>query len=324
MVKMFFLFIIMTANAFAIDSCENLIDLRMILEKRLGTNNEELTQLPQNNVVKIAVIDSGINISIKDLRSRIDYNKDLGIGFGYNFVDNSKLPFDADYGHGSNVAGIILAINPNAKIIPIKYWNKDASDAKNAENFEKAIEKAIELKVDIINISAGGSDPSNSELSILKKARDHGILIVAAAGNNGENLTGKNHFYPASYNLDNIISVMNNNDDGIKHPTSNFGSFIDISTIGTLVQSFSMGSNCNQRLTGTSQATPIISGIASLMLSFSKDISPSQIKSIIIKSANKSIKLKGLNKANGSLNVGKTLSATYHIFKQKTIRLSEN
>lgn len=321
MVKSIFLFIALISNAFAWDSCNNLADLRKIMLARLNHQESDVNFLPNKKEIKIAIIDTGVNISIPDLRNRIYYpDKD---GFGYDFVKNTNKPLDDSSGHGSNVAGLILSINPNAKIIPIKYYDEKASDEQNAENFEKSIKKAIDLNVDIINISGGGQDSSRSELSAIKKAQDKGIIIVSAAGNDGLLLNSKNHYYPASYGLDNIITVMNNDDFGFKNDSSNFGSIIDISTIGTQVKSFSKSNNCNHSLTGTSQATPIVTGVISLMLGYNPNLKGTEIRSLLIKSATKSLRLDGLNRANGFLNIKQTLVNTYNYTSGFTFRISK-
>lgn len=322
MVKSFFLFIALINNSFAWDSCNNLDDLRKITLTRLNHNESDLNFLPNKKEIKIAIIDTGVNINIPDIKKRIYFpGKD---GFGYDFVKNTNKPIDdSTSSHGSNVAGLILSINPNAQIIPIKYYDEQASDEKNAKNFENAIKQAIELNVDIINISGGGPESSRSELSAIKKAQDKGIIIVSAAGNDGIRLNSNTHYYPASYGLDNIITVMNNDDFGFKNNSSNFGSIIDISTIGTRVQSFSSNGNCNKALTGTSQATPIVTGVISLMLGYNPNLKGNEIRALLINSATKSLRLSGLNRANGFLNIKQTLVNTYNYTSGFTLRLAK-
>lgn len=320
MVKWFFLFILTITNAFAFE-CKSINDIQSALLPRLNTTNNIIQMLPKNNEIKIAIIDTGLNVGIKELRNHVDFNEKT-IGFGYNVAENSFLPFDSDYGHGSNVAGIILAINPNAKIIPIKFYNKKASDETNTLNFIKALKKAIELKVNIINISGGGAEPFPAEKELIKEAEQKGIFVISAAGNEGQNLSNQ-PYYPASYKLSNIFTVMNNDDHNKKHSSSNFGSIVDISTIGTQVFSFSTNKDCSKALTGTSQATPIVSGLISLMLSYNNNLSFNEVRSLLINNSNKLPTMKGVNKANGTLNITKTLTATFEYTAKIPLILSQ-
>lgn len=154
---------------------------------------------------------------------------DDGNGFvddvhGWNFIDSNNDIRDFN-GHGTHIAGSIKKTiyreNPYApfKMMALKYFStSDECDHKKA--FIHAIEYAINAGVDIINISGGGNSYDRREFDLLEKARARGILVVAAAGNKkSENAYGE--FFPAAYQLSNVISVVATTDSGEMLATSN-------------------------------------------------------------------------------------------------------
>ena len=269
--------------------------------------------------VKIAIIDTGIDYSNINLRnSLISLNEKGNVipGSSNNFgVDDSHKsnkryqPID-DHGHGTHIAGIIHEINPSAKLLPIKYYNLEATEEENLKATVRAIYTAIKAKVDIINYSSGGEGYSQDEYDALKVAKEKGILVVAAAGNFGKNIDiGSNAYYPASYNLNNIISVMNLDKANNVHPTSNYGKEnADLASFGTDVTSF-LPSGKIGSLSGTSQATAIISAYASLMISSSnKEVKYTTIKNYLLSSTRKLRSLRGKCKTEATFDSGKFIN----------------
>lgn len=149
---------------------------------------------------------------------------------GYDFFKNSRKITDTQ-GHGTHVTSLITLDNPvKFKIIPLRFT--DGSDGTNVlkdmQNFNKALEMAIDLDVDIINISYTHKLFRHSELELLKKAQAKGILVITAAGNEGKNqdeIADINlKSYPCNYELDNVICVGNWDSQENKIDTSsNFG-----------------------------------------------------------------------------------------------------
>lgn len=189
---------------------------------------------------------------------------------GWNFVDNNANLQDEN-GHGTHISGIIAAkeidgirgIAHNAKIMVLKYYSPDITGQQNLNNTIAAIEYATQMGAHIINYSAGGSVPSELEKLAIQKAADKNILFVAAAGNNAENSDIK-PFYPADYNLPNILSVTAVNRSKSILPSSNFGGkTIDLAAPGHNIYS-TLPKNRYGFLTGTSQATAFASGLAAL------------------------------------------------------------
>ena len=138
--------------------------------------------------IKIAVIDTGVDHLHPDLFGFGPGGKIVG---GYNFVDESKMPVDPN-GHGTEVSGIIASdgqlsgIAPKATIFAYKV----SDDGKNVSSdlIIKAINKAIEDDVDIINISLGVNKTNSKIDDAVSKATRNGIVVVVAAGNDGPGL----------------------------------------------------------------------------------------------------------------------------------------
>ena len=135
--------------------------------------------------VKIAVIDTGVDFNHPDLLGWGPEGKVVG---GYNFIQDGELPMDNN-GHGTQVAGVLAAdgqikgIAPKAKILAYKV--SENGDDVSSDLIIKAIEKAIEDKADIINISLGVNKTNSQIDSAVTKALEKGIFVVTAAGNDG-------------------------------------------------------------------------------------------------------------------------------------------
>lgn len=232
---------------------------------------EKYEYLPQFKKVEhkkeilVAVIDSGVNFLDPILSNAIpeQYKQDIK---KLNF--SNGVDFDAN-GHGTHVAGIILGVMPDAKILPLKSL---VNGRKSLDATIKALKYAVEQNVDIINYSAGGLEFNQEEYNILKKAQKKGILVIAAAGNESSNIDDeKTTFYPASYKLDNIIAIGNSKTNWFKEsngfekePSSNYGrKNVDFFLKGKNVKSLSTNvDKCGlEYLTGTSMSTPVFTGI---------------------------------------------------------------
>ena len=138
--------------------------------------------------IKIAVIDTGVDFNHPDLFGWGPDGKVIG---GYNFIEENQLPMDTN-GHGTKVAGIIaadgntLGVAHKAKILAYKV--SEDGEGVSSELIRKAIEKAIEDKADIINISLGVNKTNSKIDSAVNHAWNNGIVVVTAAGNDGPEL----------------------------------------------------------------------------------------------------------------------------------------
>ena len=138
--------------------------------------------------IKIAIIDTGIDFNHPDL---LGWGPDGKVIGGYNFIQKGQPPLDTN-GHGTQVAGVIVAdgeaigVAPKAKIFAYKV--SEDGEGVSTELIVKAIEKAIEDKVDIINISLGVNKTNTQIDRAVDNALEKGIFVVVAAGNDGPGL----------------------------------------------------------------------------------------------------------------------------------------
>ncbi|MSV26846.1 MAG: peptidase S8 [Nitrosarchaeum sp.] len=152
----------------------------------------------EGNGIKIAVIDTGVDFNHPDL---LGWGSDGKVVGGYNFIQEGKPPLDTN-GHGTQVAGVIAAdgqlkgISPKAKILAYKV--SENGEGVSSDLIIKAIDKAIEDDVDIINISLGLNKTNTNIENAVNRAVAKKIFVVTAAGNDGPTLQtigspGKNH-----------------------------------------------------------------------------------------------------------------------------------
>jgi thermitase len=246
--------------------------------------------------IRVAVVDTGIDATHPDLKDNICKKKGSD-EFGFDFVTNKKNPVDS-HGHGSHVAGIIGAtakagagaagVAPNICIMAVRYYSDTATGAQNLSNTVKAINYAIDNGANIINYSGGGAEFSAAELKAIERAESKGIIFVAAAGNEYQNTDESgNSYYPAAYGLTNIIAVAATNIRNQLLPSSNWGKkHVHVAAPGENIFS-TLPKGRYGYLTGTSQATAFVSGLAALILSENPSLKPAEVRDIIMKSATK-------------------------------------
>jgi subtilisin family serine protease len=272
--------------------------------------NEAWKKFHKRKEIVVAVIDTGIDPQHPFL------NKNLFVpggamtstNYGMDFSKGASVkttPMD-EHGHGTHVSGIIKSISPEVKILALKYYNPKASGTDNLNSTIDALRYAVEQNVDVINYSGGGPEPALDEMKILKEAERKGILVVAAAGNEESDIDNKkNAYYPASYGLTNIITVTAYDQSIMTLPSSNYGKqSVHISAPGYRIKS-SMPFGRSGYLTGTSQATAFVSGVAAMLKSQFPNLPMQKIKDAIIESAKKEKTLEGKCLANGRLDASR-------------------
>lgn len=270
--------------------------------------------------IVVAVIDTGIDPSHPFLKKNLHSLKGKAStkNYGIDFSKGRKhqlRPMD-DHGHGTHIAGIVKQVYPGVKILPLKYYNKNATGRDNLKSTIKALRYAVDMNVDIINYSGGGPEPAREELKILREAERKGILVVAAAGNEESNIDIKsNKFFPASYGLKNIISVTAHNKYLKTLPSSNFGrKTVDISAPGHRIKS-ALPFGRAGFLTGTSQATAFVTGVAAMIKAQFPKITAKQLKAIIKQSAKKEVTLLTKCSTGGRLDATKAQTIAAKLFK---------
>ncbi len=210
--------------------------------------------------IKVAILDTGCDTTHPDLQERI-------IG-GYNFTDddNSNPDIYSDYnGHGTHVAGTIGAVEnsigvagaaPEVSLLIVKVLNGQGSG--QYDWIANGIYYAIEQNVDIISMSLGGPDDVQALHDAVKRAVDNQILVVCAAGNEGDGRdTTEELGYPAAYNE--VISVGSVDFTRNSSEFSNSNREVDLAAPGENILSTYMGGQY-ARLSGTSMAAPHVTG----------------------------------------------------------------
>ncbi|MDD4974415.1 MAG: S8 family serine peptidase [Bacteriovorax sp.] len=219
-----------------------------------------------SHAVRIAIIDTGVDYTHPDLKGNVDSEH------GFNFVNNTKDAMD-DHGHGTHCAGTIGAIHDNkvgvagvmaeVTIIPIKFL--DSTGSGSLESAVKAIDYATELNVDLMSNSWGGGGRSEALFEAIKRASDKGIIFTAAAGNSTSN-NDTTPSYPASYESPNVISVAALTAQNDLAYFSSYGrNSVHIAAPGHNILSTVKGGGY-EIMSGTSMATPHVSGVLGLLL----------------------------------------------------------
>jgi major intracellular serine protease len=235
----------------------------------------------------VAVIDSGIEIQHPSLKDNI-------IG-GYNFTDDDNGDPEEynDYnGHGTHVSGIIAAkdikegivgVAPKAKLLVLK--TVDSNGTGSVDNLTKAIKYATNWigptgeKVSVINISLGTSIDSEELRKAVKNARLKGIVLVAAAGNEGD---GKKETVEMSYPgfYEEVIQVGSVSKKNTPSRFSNTNVNIDFVAPGENIVSTHLNGSFVE-LTGTSMAAPFVSGAAALIIKIINNVKPEIIPFLV-------------------------------------------
>ena len=249
-----------------------------------------------SSAVTVAVIDTGVDYTHPDIAPNYAGGDD------FVFLDGD--PMD-DHGHGTHVAGTIAAaldnltgnpaeaegvtgVAPNARIRAYKVCRSDGTCDDFA--IQQAIARAVADGANVINMSLGESEYSQSLNDAVQDAWHAGVVIVAGAGNDGTTTP----FYPAAF--DNVVSVAAFDEDHRRPSFSNYGTWVDISAPGNAILSTypmaACGSSttpgdtgCYALNTGTSMATPHVAGAAALIWSRSDVTSNSQVVDILLNSA---------------------------------------
>lgn len=284
--------------------------------------------------VVVAVIDTGINYNHPDLKDNVWTNEaeangkpgidDDNNGYvddihGYNFSDGAVNPGDPldDHGHGSHCSGTIgakgddgkgiVGVAWNVRIMGVKFLSKEGSGS--LEGALKAIDYATKMGAKIMSNSWGGGGFSQTLLDAIKRSHDAGAVFVAAAGNESNN-NDSNPSYPASYDVPNIISVAAVDNKGAIAGFSNYGrSKVHVGAPGVNIYSSVLDAKYDS-WSGTSMATPHVSGVVALLASHEPNLSNVEIKNRIITTTSPLSGLRGKVRSGGMVNAYAALTNT--------------
>lgn len=234
------------------------LDLETFMD--LGSSH----QLATGRGVRIAVLDTGFDedhplldpVMIEGI-DVVDSHRNVGDWMNAIDDDGDGL-VDEAHGHGTYVAGVIAQVAPGATIIPIRVLEADG--VGTIYSVIDGIDEAIARDADIINISFGTSVDSPALKAAVKRAQEEGIVVIAAAGNNGS----KDKQYPAAYGHVIAVSAYDPNNAGLAN-FGNYGDWIDVSAPGVDIRSSRPGGSMGV-WSGSSLAAPIVSGQVALLI----------------------------------------------------------
>lgn len=273
--------------------------------------------------VIVAVIDTGVDYNHEDLKGNMWSNEaelkgnpgvdDDGNGiiddvYGASFVDAAKPtgnPLD-DHGHGSHCSGTIGASGNDGKGIVGVAWNVrimgvkflSASGSGSLDGALKSIDYATRMGAKILSNSWGGGGYSETLKQAIERSHAAGALFVAAAGNESNN-NDANPTYPATYDVPNVLSVAAVDNRGQIASFSNYGkSKVHVGAPGVNIYSSIINGGYDS-WSGTSMATPHVSGMAVLLASNEPNLSNVEMKERIIATSKPVPGLRG--KARGGM-----------------------
>lgn len=279
--------------------------------------------------IVVAIIDTGVDYKHRDLQGNLwvneaelngvpgvddDRNGYVDDVYGYNFAYNNSDPMD-DHGHGTHCAGIVAAVGDNgldvagvcwrARIMPIKILGGEGDGT--AADAVPAIYYAVANGADIISGSWGGPDSSEALRQAIAYAQRHGVIVVAAAGN--ENSSSP--YYPAAYS--NVLSVAATDSSDRRWSLSNYGDWVDVAAPGREIVSLgrstsgSTGGSLISTKSGTSMAAPHVSGACALLLSANPLLTSEEVLEILTTTGDPIAA--GICSSNTRLNVHNALRA---------------
>lgn len=232
-----------------------------------------------NTNVIVAVLDSGVDTNQPDLAGRLLP--------GYDFVDGTSNMVD-DFGHGTAVTGTIAADGNNGvgvagvaygcSVLPVKVM--DSSGFAAYSTIASGINYAVENGARVINLSVAGSDASGTLQQAINFAWSNNVVVVAAAGNAATSTP----MYPAA--CSNVLAVSATAQDDSLAYFSSYGNYVQISAPGEMIWTTQASlNNPYAPWQGTSFASPVVAGVAALVLSANPTLSNAQIVSLLEQTA---------------------------------------
>lgn len=276
----------------------------------------------------VAVIDTGVDANHPDLKDNMwvnqaelngaadvddDNNGVVDDIHGYNAITGKGNAGD-DHGHGSHCAGTIgakgndekgiVGVNWDVRIMAVKFLDKNGSGT--LENALKAIDYATKMGAKVLSNSWGGGGFSQTLFDSIKRSHEAGALFVAAAGNENNNNDSRPS-YPATYDVPNIISVAAIDNQGAKASFSSYGKrTVHLAAPGVNVYSSTGGAYASW--SGTSMATPHVSGVAALVWANEPNLTAIELKTRLLGTVRLVSSLKAKIKTSGIVNAYNALT----------------
>jgi subtilisin family serine protease len=276
---------------------------------------------------KVAALDSGAQNDHPDLTGNIwhnpgevrnngkddDHNGYVDDYYGVNIVKGSGGGSDDD-GHGTHVAGIIAGHGNNgtgvvggcwsASVMPVRFMN--AQGRGSTSDAVSGLDYAIHEGAKVVNCSFGSSSKSSALEDAVKTAQSKGVLLVVAAGNDGEDIDAK-PTYPAGYTQGNILTVAATDAaDGLAS-FSNYGAkSVDLAAPGDQIYS-TYPTSSYRYLSGTSMAAPMVAAAAAMLRKQDPDLSYSDLRSALKASVDPVPALAGKTVTGGRLNLDRAV-----------------
>ena len=235
---------------------------------------------------------------------------------GWDFISNDNDPQDG-HSHGTHTMGTaagegnngigVAGVTWSARIMVLKGCSDGGSCPSSATI--PAIDYATDNGAALSSNSWGGGGFSQSMMDAITRAHNAGVLFSAAAGNNGRN-TDLSPFYPANYDVPNVISVASMDRFGNKSGFSNFGATsVDLGAPGSSIYSTTPNGNYGNK-SGTSMACPHVSGALAYIMGANPNLTHLDYKQILMDSAEPSDAMAGRSVTGGTLNIRSALDIT--------------
>lgn len=279
--------------------------------------------------VIVAVTDTGMRVTHEDLAANLWLNPGEIQGDGIDNDNNGIIDdlhginaiemnddLSDESGHGTHVAGTIGAQGNNelgtvgvcwdVQLMGLRFIGPDGGSASAAV---RAINYARENGAHIINASWGGEGQSQAIRNAVLQCKNEGILFVAAAGNSSSNID-EVAFFPASIDLDNVITVAASNREDHLAGFSSYGRYtVDLAAPGTdIVSTFSNSDSDYEPNNGTSMAAPHVSGALALARAHFPEDSAADLKTRLLTSCDQIPALEAVTSTGGRLNLRKLLA----------------
>lgn len=325
-----------SANVPAVTGADPLTDKQWGM-KNIHANEVWPTFTGSKKVI-VAVIDTGVDYTHEDLVGNL-WHKNAGSPddeIGWDFAQNDNKPYDivstsGNPGHGTHCAGNVGATGNNSKgisgvapqvsIMSLRFITEKGTGT--TANAIKAINYAVKNGAKILSNSWGseGEDPSEPNQGLkdaINNAMKNDVLFVAAAGNGRggkgyDNDKDSKPVVPASYDMDNIISVAALDSDNKLAKFSNWGSkTVDVGAPGVKIYSTTVGSKYSDTVlggswSGTSMATPHVAGAAAMIWAAHPEYHWDDVKRVLLSTVDKVPALQGKSVSGGKINVAAAL-----------------